>query len=107
MAAIILCESTAALSWFLERSRLSVVYPGSVASAVPKDLVARIKHVDENIGMAVASPWVLNTHLERQSGANAVQPGPDEALIFSGGRLAWREHQRSKGHNGPLVDVLA
>jgi len=107
MAAIILCESTAALTWFLERSRLSVVYPGAVASAFPRDLVARIKHVGENIGMAVASLWVLNSHLERAGGSTADPASPDEPLIFNGGQLAWQGQQRSKGRNGPLVDVLA
>lgn len=106
MAAILLCETTAALVWFLERSRLSVVYPGTAASAFPKDLASRIRHVGESIGMAVASPWVLNTHLEWMDGPNCRQLGPDEAVVFSGGRFLLRESQRTKGPDRPLTSVL-
>jgi DnaJ-domain-containing protein 1 len=107
MAAILLCETTAALGWFLEHSRLSVVCPGTAASAFPKDLSSRIRHLGENIGMAVAAPWVLNTHLEMLDGPDRPPLGADEAVLFFGGRFISRESQRAQGLDRPLSDVLS
>ena len=107
MAAIIYCESTAALGWFLERSHLSVVHPGKAASVFPRELISCIQYVGESIGMAVASPWVLQTCLERFSGAWAEQLGPDEPIIFRGARPVWRESHLDTGGEGPLVETLS
>jgi len=107
MAAIILCETTAALTWFLERSRLSVVYPGAATSAFPRELIARIQSAGESIGMAVASVWVLTSYLERLEGKSAVELGPDEPLIFNSARLLWRESHSAAGRGAPLVNVLS
>ena len=107
MAAIIYCESTAALGWFLERSSLCVVHPGKAASVFPRELISCIQYVGESIGMAVASPWVLHTCLERLGGALGEQLGPDEPVIFSGTRPVWRESLPNGRGEEPLLDTLS
>jgi hypothetical protein len=107
MAAIIFCDSTAALEWFLERSSLCVVHPGKAAAVFPRELVSCIQHLGESIGMAVASPWVLNTCLERLGGPWDAPLGPDEPVIFHGTRPVWRESHSPGQGDAPLLDTLS
>ncbi|WP_224243185.1 J domain-containing protein [Hyalangium gracile] len=84
-----------------------MVHPGKAASVFPRELVSCIQYVGESIGMAVASPWALQTCLERLSGAWAEQLGPDEPVIFKGARAVWRESHPDSTGEGPLVDTLS